>query len=51
MEIPNAYMPSDRVRVTTGTRIKGVQHVELEIGKGKGSRHAYLTPSEARQVA
>lgn len=43
MEITNAYMSSDSVRVTRGLKIKSVEHVELEIGKGKGSRHSYLT--------
>ena len=51
MHIPSAYMASASVRVTSGPKIKGSPHIELEIGKGKGSRHSYLTPSEAREVA
>ena len=51
MQIPNSYAPSDMVSVVPGIKANNVQHLELVIGKGTGSRHAYLTPSEARQVA
>ena len=42
MQISNAYMAADSVSVTAGPKIKGSPHIELEIGKGKGSRHSTL---------
>ena len=51
MEIPSGYVAADRVSVNNGFKVKGEHRLELEIGRGKGSRHSYLTASEARRVA
>ncbi len=51
MQIPNSYMKADFVTVSDGYGINGEPHVRLDIGEGKGSRHAWLTMSEARQIA
>jgi len=51
MQIPNTFMKADFVTVSDGYGINGVPHVKLDIGEGTGSRHAYLTLSEARQIA
>jgi hypothetical protein len=48
--VSNVQNPKDSVTVEERGRA-GVQYVRLDIGEGKGSRHTWLSESEAKKVA